>query len=318
MHELIYVITGKQEPLVNAECENLLDKLLQPQERPTGLFNADPSQVCASEVLDELRTVPFLTDKRVVVIKGADDFVSKNRSLLESYFDKPCPTGILILTVNTWPPKTKLAKKLPKVGKLIKTVEPKPWQLPRRLIEYARDAHGKKITTDSAELLVELVGDEVTRLYSEVDKLALFAHAEKTITAGHVESLIGHNRIFGVFAVIDACLAGNTGEAVARLRNMFAEDKTAEYTTVGAFAFHFRRMFNAKVLLDKGVQPGEIVKRLRVWGNKDGFFSQVRRMSLYQIGSILQRLADTDFKIKTGQTKAEVAIEQLVLNLPLG
>jgi len=160
MHELIYVITGKQEPLVNAECENLLDKLLQPQERPTGLFNADPSQVCASEVLDELRTVPFLTDKRVVVIKGADDFVSKNRSLLESYFDKPCPTGILILTVNTWPPKTKLAKKLPKVGKLIKTVEPKPWQLPRRLIEYARDAHGKKITTDSAELLVELVGDE--------------------------------------------------------------------------------------------------------------------------------------------------------------
>ena len=318
MHELIYVITGKQEPLVNAECENLLDKLLQPQERPTGLFNADPSQVCASEVLDELRTVPFLTDKRVVVIKGADDFVSKNRSLLESYFDKPCPTGILILTVNTWPPKTKLAKKLPKVGKLIKTVEPKPWQLPRRLIEYARDAHGKKITTDSAELLVELVGDEVTRLYSEVDKLALFAHAEKTITAGHVESLIGHNRIFGVFAVIDACLAGNTGEAVARLRNMFAEDKTAEYTTVGAFAFHFRRMFNAKVLLEKGVQPGEIVKRLRVWGNKDGFFSQVRRMSLYQIGSILQRLADTDFKIKTGQTKAEVAIEQLVLNLPLG
>ncbi|MFQ6036948.1 MAG: DNA polymerase III subunit delta, partial [Sedimentisphaerales bacterium] len=307
MHELIYVITGKQEPLVNAECENLLDKLLQPQERPTGLFNADPSQVAASEVLDELRTAPFLTDKRVVVIKGADDFVSKNRSLLESYFDKPCPTGILILTVNSWPPTTKLAKKLPKVGKLIKVAEPKPWLLPRRLTEYARDAHSKKLTDDAAKLLIELVGDEVTRLYSEVDKLALFAHTEKSITENHVESLIGHNRIFGVFAVIDACLAGSAGEAAARLRNMFAEDKSAEYTVIGAFAFHFRRMFNAKVLLEKGVLPNEITKRLRIWGNKDGFISAVRRMSLGQIGSILQRLAAIDFKIKTGQAKAEVA-----------
>ena len=318
MHELIYVIAGKEEPLVNAECGNLLDKLLQPQERPTGLFNADPSRVSASEVLDELRTAPFLTDKRVVVIKGADDFVSKNRHLLESYFDKPCPTGILILTVNSWPGTTKLAKKLSKVGKLIRAAEPRPWQLPGRLVKYARDAHGKKLTTDAAELLIELVGDELTRLYSEIDKLALFAHTEKSITENHVESLIGHNRIFGVFAVIDACIAGNAGEAAARLRNMFAEDKSAEYTVIGAFAFHFRRMFNAKVLLDKGVQPGEIVKRLRVWGNKDGFFSQVRRMSLDQIGSILQRLADIDFKIKTGRAKADVAIEQLVLNLPLG
>jgi len=311
----VYVIAGKEDSLVNAQCQELLDQLLEPQQRVTGLFTTEGAQVSASEVLDELRTAPFLTKRRVVVVKGAGDFVSKNRHLLESYFDNPCPTGILILTVSSWPATTKLAKKLAKVGKLIKIVEPKPWQLPGRLVEYARDAHGKKLTIDAAELLVEFVGDELTRLYSEIDKLALYVNAEKTITESHVESLIGHNRIYGVFAVIDACLAGNTGEAVARLRNMLSEDKTAEYTTVGAFAFHFRRMFNAKVLLEKGVHPGEVVKRLRIWGNKDGFFSQVRRMSLDQIGSILQRLAAIDFKIKTGQTKAEVAIEQLVLNL---
>lgn len=318
MQELIYVITGKEESLVNAECENLLDKLLQPHEKPTGLFNADPSRVPTSEVLDELRTAPFLTNKRIVVIKGADDFVSKNRHLLENYFDNPCPTGILILTVSSWPATTKLAKKLPKVGKLIKTVEPKPWQLARRLVEYAKDAHGKKLTTDAAELLIELAGDELTRLYGEIDKLALFANDEKSITESHIESLIGHNRIFGVFAVIDSIIAGNVAGAVDRLRNMFAEDKTTEYTVVGAFAFHFRRMFDAKVLLAKGVHSGEVVKRLRIWGNKDGFFSQVRRMSLGQIGSTLQRLATIDFKIKTGQTKAEVAIEQLVLKLTAG
>jgi len=266
-------------------------------------------------VLDELRTAPFLTERRVVVVKGADDFVSENRQLLEKYFDKPCPTGVLVLTVTSWDARTKLAKKLPKVGKLISVTQPKPWQLPARLTEYTRDAHGKNLTKDAAKLIIELTGDNLPRLYSEIDKLATFADTEKVIHVRHIESLIGHNRIFGVFSVIDACLGGNVARAVDRLRNMFAEDRTAQFSVVGAFAFHFRRMFNAKVLLEKGVRPAEIADRLRIWGNKDSFFAQLRKMTLKQIGDNLQQLAATDYAIKTGRTKAEVAVEQLVLKL---
>ncbi|MFZ0035267.1 MAG: DNA polymerase III subunit delta [Sedimentisphaerales bacterium] len=317
-HEPIYVIVGKEKSLVDAECEELLEKLLQPQQRVTGFFNADPAEVSASQVLDELRTLPFLTEKRVVLVKDADKFVSENRELLEKYFDNPCPTGILILTVSSWSAQTKLAKRLPAVGKLLSITQPKRWQLPQRLIQYAGDAHEKNLTKAAAELLIELTGDELVRLYGEVDKLALFAHSEKSITEQHIESLTGHNRIFGTFAVIDAVIAGNIAQAIYRLRTMFAEDKTAEYTVVGAFAFHFRRMFDAKVLLEKGASPTEIAKRLNIWSNKDGFFAQLRKMSLKQIGSIMQQLAATDYAIKTGQAKAEAAAEQLVLRLANG
>jgi len=313
--EPIYVIAGKEQSLVDAECEKLLEKLLEPGQRATGLFNADPKEVSATDVLDELRTLPFLTGKRIVLVKGADDFISENRELLEKYFDNPCPTGILIMTVSSWPPQTKLAKKLPSAGKLLSVTQPARGQLPRRLMQYAREAHDKTISEAVAELLVELAGDELIRLYSEVDKLAVFAHNEKSITEQHVESLIGHNRIFSVFAVIDAVIAGDITQAIYRLRTMFAEDKSAEYTAVGAFAFHFRRMFGAKVLLEKGISTSEIAKKLRIWGDKDSFFAQLRKVSLKQIGSILQQLAATDYAIKTGQTKAEVAAEQLVLRL---
>src|SRR4030042_1883246 len=206
--EPIYVIAGKEKSLVDAECEKLLEKLLEPEQRATGFFNADPAKVSATEILDELRTLPFLTDKRVVLIRDADDFVSDNRELLEKYFDNPCPTGIFILTVSIWPPQTKLAKKLPSVGKLLSVAPPARRQLPRRLIQYAHEAHGKALSKTAAELLVELTGDELVRLYGEVDKLALFAHNEKSITEQHIESLIGHNRIFNAFTVIDAIMAG--------------------------------------------------------------------------------------------------------------
>jgi DNA polymerase-3 subunit delta len=311
----IYVIAGKEESLVNDQCRQLVDELVEPSQRATGLFNADPKEVEAADILDELRTAPFLSDKRVVVIKGADDFISQNRELLEKYFDNPCPTGILILTVNNWPGNTRLAKKLPKVGKLIGVAQPKAWQLPGRLVQYAADAYSKRLNKDAAELLVELTGDDLVQLYSEIDKLALFADSEKTITMDHVEKLIGHNRLYNAFAVIDKCLAGNTGAAVERLRTMFASDRSTEFTVVGAFAFHFRRMFNARVLLDEGLRSDVIAKKLRIWGNTDGFFVQLRKMTLKQIGDSIQQLAEIDYAIKTGRTTPQVAIEQLVLNL---
>jgi DNA polymerase-3 subunit delta len=315
MDELIYVIAGKEDSLVNAHCRKLIDELLEPSQRATGLFEAEGASVAASEVLDELRTAPFLTDKRVVLLRKADDFISVNRQLLEKYFDNPCPTGQLVLTTKTWDSRTKLARKLTKVGKLISVTQPKPWELPQRLIRYANDAHDKTLGRDAAELLIELTGDELTRLYSEVDKLTLFAGTEKRITPKHIESLIGHNRLFNAFAVIDAVIAGETGQAVERLRAMFAEDKSAEYTVVGAFAFHLRRMFTAKTLLAKGVRPGDIEKKLRIWSGKDKFFAQLRQISLGQVGKYLQQLAETDYAVKTGRTKAPVAMEQLVLRL---
>ncbi len=315
MGKLVYVIAGKDDSLVSSRCEKLLDSLIEHSQRATGLFNADPNSASISEVLDELRTAPFLTSKRVVAIKQADDFISENREYMETYFENPCLTGILIMTVSSWKSNTKLAKKLPAIGELINVEPPKRGELPVQLIAYANDTYGKNISRTAAEFLIDISGDEISRLYSEIDKLAIFADQDKTITEKHIESLIGHNRIFNVFAVIDSIIAGNAAEAIERLRGMFADDKSAEYTVVGAFAFHFRRMFNAKVMTGKGEPIGNIIKKLQIWSNRDKFFEQLKRITLKQIGYYLQRLAETDYAIKTGRTQAPVAMEQMVMSL---
>lgn len=315
MGEQIYVIAGKEEPLVNARCQELIDRLVDPQDRMTGLLSADGDQVSISDVLDELRTAPFLTGRRVVVVRGADEFVSKNRQCMENYFDKPSPTGVLVLTVGSWPKQTKLARKLAKVGALIEVSPPKRYELPKYLAEYAQRTSKMRLDRPAAEMLIELVGEDLTLLCNEVDKLALFARDEKAITSKHVESLAGHNRIFGAFEVIEAMIAGDPLQAIRRLRNMFEEDKSAEYTVVGAFAYHLRRMFSAKALLEKGAGPGDVAQKLRIWNNKDRFFTQLRQTSLEQLGKYIEQLAAIDYAVKTGQAKTQVAMEQLVLEL---
>jgi DNA polymerase III subunit delta len=315
MSECVYVIAGKESSAVGAQCQMLLDELLVPEQRMTGLLSVEGAQVTIAEVLDELRTLPFLADRRVVVVKEADSFVSRYRPALEKYFDKPTGTGTLVLMVGSWPKTTRLAKKLAKVGRLIELVPPKRHELPRHLIEYARQTHHQTLDKAAAELLVELAGEDLAQLRTEVDKLSLFACEEKAITVRHVEALAGHNRIFGVFEVIEAMIAGQPMQAVSRLRNMFEEDRNAEYTVVGAFAYHLRQMFNAKALLQKGQAPPSVAQKLRIWRSKDRFFAQLRQISLEQIGGYIAQLAAIDYAVKTGQAKTQVAMEQLVLRL---
>ncbi len=315
MADRVYVIVGKDESLVGARCQELLDKLLEPEQRMTGLFSVDGDEAAIAEVLDELKTIPFLTDKRVVAIRGADGFVSKNREILEKYFEKPASTGVLVLTVSSWDARTRLSKMLPKVGELIELTPPPRWKLPEHLVQQAASKHKVRLNKDAAEMLVELIGEELPQLYNEIEKLALFTRGEAAIRMDHVESLTGHHRIYDAFEVIDAMIGGHVGQAVSRMRNMFEEDKSAEYTAVGAFAFHLRRMFQAKALLEKRTNPEVIAKQLRLWSNKDRFFAQLQRISLTQIAAFLEELAAIDHATKTGQGQAPVLIEQLVLKL---
>jgi DNA polymerase-3 subunit delta len=311
----VYVVVGKDDFLVKLECERLLDSLLLHEQRMVALSSPDLDSVTAVDVLDELRTAPFLAPRRVVVLEAADAFISENRGALERYFDSPSPCGVLIMTVSEWHPNTRLAKKLPQMGELITVADQKPGQLLEFLVRWAAEKHQKRLTRQAVELLVELGGDEPGRLCSELDKLAVFAGSEKTITAEQVETLVGHNRLFGAFEVIAAMTRGDTGAAVGRLRKMFATDKNAPYTVVGAFAYHFRRMFNAAKLLRDGMPEDQISAQLRVWYDKKDFYRQVRTLGLEKIGRVLSELAQIDYETKTGQATSEVAIEKLVFRL---
>ena len=106
----IYVILGPDNFLVINRCEALLDELLTPEQRPMGLYQPRLDQTDIADILDELRTLPFLAERRVVLIKDADKFVTANRDILERYFDAPSPTGVLILLMKSLDKRTKIAK----------------------------------------------------------------------------------------------------------------------------------------------------------------------------------------------------------------
>jgi DNA polymerase-3 subunit delta len=307
----IYVIAGKDEFLVAEEVSRIVGELLKPEQMQMCLWRADVEKVSAVEVFDDLRTLPFLAEKRVVVLSGADDFVSDNRGLLEKYFENPASSGVLILAVSTWASNTRLAKMLPKAGQLIEVSELKSRELTGYVCDYAREQHKKNLSVNGAQMLIELSGDEPGILRCEIDKLAAYVDSAKNITEKDISELVGRNRVFDAFEVIDSMMAGDTGKALEQLRVMFGADKEAEYKVVGAFAWHFRRMFTACTML-KSSGPDDVARRLRIW-NQNQFFDVIKKMTLKRIADCLRQLAEIDYQVKTGKATAQTAIESMIV-----
>lgn len=313
----IYVISGKDKFLVASECDKLVDSLLGADEKAMGLLVADADKMEAADVFDELRTLPFLASRRVVVLKDADNYITNNRAILEKYFESPSPSGSLILCVSSWRTNTKLAKKVPKVGKHLAVGELKRRDLSRYAQDYAQSNCKQKIDAQTVNLIVELIGDDPGKICNEIDKLSIYVGDSNAITLKHVRELTANNREFDIFGVIDAMTAGDSEKSISKLRRMYASNKSAEFTSVGGFAFHFRRMFNAKVLQNKRMPAQQIANTLRIFGDRNNYFNQLTRWSLPQISKVIQALARIDFESKTGQTNIPTAIEQLVLKVSI-
>lgn len=311
----VCVVFGEDAFLVAQECEKRLDALLSEEERMTGLSEPKASEAQIAEVLDELRTVPFLAPRRVVFIKDADPFLKAYGKQMEAYLESPSSTGVLLMTVTTFDKRTRFYKKLQEIGGAVEVASIKSYNLPQYISDYAKQEHGIALDMRCSRLLVELTGDDSGRLCREMDKLALYVAPKKTVTPQDIEQLIGHNRVFGAFDVIDGITTNNAGQALTRLQNMFASDRDTQYTVVGAFGYHFRKLFSARAMMAEGISAQQATSKAGVWYQKEAFAAQLMRLTLEQLAWVLGELGRIDYGIKTGRTTAPIAMERLVINL---
>lgn len=313
----VYVVFGKNQRRADEHLRRIIDQVLADADPQLSLSSYDGSEALFGDVIDELQTLPFLAPRRLVIVKDADTFITRWRKNLEQYLEKPSTTGVLLLMPQSFPGSTRLAKLAGKIGQVFACEKIEPRQLGPYLVEYAVGAHQLKMTGAAAAMLIELAGDDSNMLLSEIDKLAAYllgpGETGKSITPADVQALIGNNRHYNAFNVIDAMTVADVGLALNRLDQMLEQDRESQYTAIGAFAWHFRRLYNARLLLDEKVDERAIISQLRIWARAEQFIRQVRQLSIQQIGAILQTLMKIDWATKTGAGTVRRGLEKLIV-----
>ena len=268
-----------------------------------------------ADVLDEVRTLPFLAKCRVVVVDNADPFVTAHRKELESYAEKPSSSGILILSTKSWPGNTKLAKLVEKVGAAIECKTPDERDLPPWLIQLAK-GKGAKLDDDAAHLLVELVGPEVGLLASEVEKLTVYVGDRQQVGRADVARMVGSGRIESIWQTVDAATTGRGGEALADLDHLLTSGE-APLKLTAAMTYSLQKIHHAGQLRLARVDLRSACQAAGIYSSGiDKTARQHTHLGPARVDAIPRKLLAADLDLKGhSQLPPRLILEILVVEL---
>jgi len=300
----IYVLHGTDTFLRDAHRSEIVAGLVGDVDPQLCVASFDATAELA-DVLDELRTLPFLAPCRIVIVRDAEAFVSAHRESLEAYLTRPSHHAALVLIVSSWPSNTRLAKRVKQIGE-VRDCSAKD---PGRFVQQAAGRRNKKIAPPAAALLAELIGADLAALDAEIEKLALYTGPRDTITPEDVGLLVAAAAGAEAFALTNAITAGDARAALKSLAGTLTT-RGEEFKVLGMLAWHLRRALAAKQAVLVGQKPD-----LRMPYRQQGpFLGMLERRSLRALQDDFRRMIAADLAMKSGAGPT-AAMQQLVVAL---
>lgn len=280
----------------------------------------------ARAVFDELSTVAlFGGGGRLVIVDDADEFVSRNRAVLEDYVARPSKAGALVLVVDAWPSNTRLAKAVAAQGLAIECKLPPAARVLKWLESWARSRYKARLERSAAELLREIVGEEMGMLDQELAKLAAAAQ-DGAITAELVQRMVGGWRAKTAWDMLDAAIEGRTRQSLVELDRLLLAGESP-IAVLGQISASLRRFSAAAQVVETAESSGRRVnlrQALETAGVKTAPFimnkaeSQLRRLGRQRAIALRGWLLEADLALKGSSSsppKARIVLEQLLVRL---
>lgn len=308
----VYALVGAEPYLQVRELRALLAQFGGDVDR----VDVDGERAELSDVLDDLRCFAMFGGRKVVVVRDADEFISRNRPAMEAYVERPSDSGTLVLRVNSLPANQRIHKMIAKVGRIIPCEPPKKGMVAPWIVSHAKVAHGATVTPPAANMLAELIGDDLGRIDSELGKLALMAPDGK-ITPETVSGAVAFQREQAMWDLTDTLSTGDVAAAVKRWRQLLQTDPSSEFRAVTWLTLWLGKLGRARAMAAARTPPGVITKELKIWpaDKLDGMLRFGARLGDEGIRRAVARLADADRAGKSGVGDATTNVEAFLLSL---
>ena len=304
MAKPVYALVGEDSFRQLEELGRILTDL--PADSQRSDYDGESAEL--ADVLDDLRSFAMFGGGKLVVVRNGDEFVSKYREHLENYLGSPSNSGTLVLRLGSLPKTQRVYKLISKVGEVVECCAPR--DLAKLAAEHARKAHKATLTPDGARALVELVGDGLGRLDTEIAKLAVAADG-KPITPEVVEENVTSQRDLEMKEMTAALASGDKAEALRRWRDLLRSDPSAEFRAVTWLAMWLE---DVRAYLKSPAAVGKLA-----WKYKGPQLDQFKRTASSigkgGVAKLVDALAEVDYNSKTGVGDAAENVERFILDV---
>ncbi len=267
----------------------------------TNITELNGEELTPSDILDAIAVLPFLSDKRLVLIKNflSEQKADAQKKLAEKLTDVPDTTVLVFYELKKPDKRLSLFKHLNKIAKVYEFQPPQGTTLNQWIIDKT-SKKGGKINIMAASYLAQHVGADLWKLSSEIDKLTAYA-GEREIQAKDIDLLTRSSAETNIFKLTDQIGNKRTHEAIKTLHTLLDSGEELPYV-FAMIVRQFRLLIEVKDLVRKGFQKQQIIDRLKqhpfVITNT---LNQTRNFEADKLKETYTKLLEIDTKFKTGK-----------------
>jgi DNA polymerase-3 subunit delta len=329
---MFFILHGDNEFEISGRVADFKQKIGDESLRDLNITVLDGRKTTLSEVQHAADAIPFLADKRLVIVDGlltrlasrkardgdeatpsgaAKDFLN---GLIDYVPRLPDTTRLVFVEFQTLNPKHPLIQLAAqqKGRTVIECRQPATGELPHWISERAKK-HGGSIEPGAAQRLAALIGGDLRRLDAEINKLTTYVNAQRPITAQDVDLLVSGASTSSVFDLVDA-LGKRDGQRAAHELHHLLDQGENPLGLLAMIVRQYRFLILVKELQARSVTADAMAKEL---GQHPFVIRKVTEQArsyrdLTQLEAIYRRLLEIETEIKTGQTSDVLALDLFV------
>lgn len=293
----IYFLSGEEPFYIDLISKVIEEEVLSEDEKGFNQNILYGNDVDISTVIGMAKQFPMGAERQVLIIKEAQH-LSRTIEQLEPYLLQPQPSTVLVINYKgkNIDGRTKFSKLLKKNGVFLETKKPYDNQIPQWIEATARDI-GLNIDPKSRFLMSEFLGNDLGRIYNELQKLKVIVKNTE-VTPEIIEKNIGISKDFNNFELRNAIETKNASKAF-QIAKYFSENPKDNPLVVTLSILHltFTQIIGYHVLADKSQANVSKELGMHPFFVKD-LVAAARNFPLKKATRIISLLRDTDVKSK--------------------
>jgi len=225
IYKPVYWLEGEEEYFINEVMDFAEHQILPEEEKAFNLSVFYGKDADWAAVVNACRRYPMFAERQVVLLKEAQQM--RDLARLEPYIQQPLGSTIFVVSYKDKKVdgRSKLAKLLKDKGVLLSTKKMYDNQLPEWVTEML-EARGLTIQQKALYLLIDHIGNDLTRIKSEVEKIQINLGSRKTIHEDDIENFVGISKEYNAFE-LQSALARKDAEKAFRIIQYFESNPKA-------------------------------------------------------------------------------------------
>jgi len=295
----VYLLHGEEGYFIDALVDEF-EKILSDDEKAFNQYTLYAPDVEPAAVGELCHRMPMMAERQVVILKEAQAIPAARLNKLAAYASSPTPTTILVICCRGAEAKAKDLIKAVNTAKgvVFESKKLKDYQIPAAIAGYIK-SKGLAAEQKSLEMLCEFIGNDLSRLHNEIDKLASILGAGAAITPEAVELNVGISKEYNTFELVDALSVKDAAKVFRILGYFRSNPKAAPLVMVTTTVFNFfADLLIAYYSSDRSDQALMSLFKLRHPIQLRRYREGMSRYNPFQLIEIISAIRDFDAKSK--------------------